>query len=127
MVSRMRLTPRKGALSIRGIVPPSRPLTAGTSALHVGRASRLGGVVDVNRSLLRTPYYVRRENSTKSRRQRQLNMAMSENKQKMLKGELYYSFTPELLQERTRAKHACHKYNTTGEMTRRQQVELWRS
>ncbi|MCJ1246002.1 hypothetical protein MMC30_003206 [Trapelia coarctata] len=52
---------------------------------------------------------------------------MSENKQKMLRGELYYAFTPELLNERTRAKHACHKYNTAGEMTRRQRVELWRA
>jgi len=51
---------------------------------------------------------------------------MSENKQAMLRGELYYAFTPELIKERTVCKHAVHRFNTAGEVTRRRRVELWR-
>ena len=51
---------------------------------------------------------------------------MSENKQKALNGELYFAFTPELMRERTRCSHACHRFNTAGGMSRRRLVELWR-
>ncbi|MCJ1287010.1 hypothetical protein MMC26_006357 [Xylographa opegraphella] len=51
---------------------------------------------------------------------------MSENKQKALNGELYYSFTPELMRERTRCSHACHRFNTAGAVNRRRLIELWR-
>jgi hypothetical protein len=53
-------------------------------------------------------------------------MAMSDNKQKMLRGELYFAFTDELIVERTRTKHACGRYNRASEITRRQVTELWR-
>jgi hypothetical protein len=53
-------------------------------------------------------------------------MAVSENKARMLRGELYYAFTPELTASRRRATHACNRYNNAGEITRRRQVELWR-
>ncbi|MCJ1389364.1 hypothetical protein MMC18_002221 [Xylographa bjoerkii] len=51
---------------------------------------------------------------------------MSDNKQKSLNGELYYAFTTELMRERTRCSHACHRFNTAGAVTRRRLVELWR-
>lgn len=53
------------------------------------------------------------------------NMAMSENKARSLRGELYYAFTPELVAERRRCSHACSRFNNAGEITRRRQVELW--
>jgi hypothetical protein len=53
-------------------------------------------------------------------------MAMSENKARMLRGELYYAFTPELAALRRRASQACTRYNTAGDVTRRRQVELLR-
>ncbi|KAF2270257.1 maltose O-acetyltransferas-like protein [Lojkania enalia] len=53
-------------------------------------------------------------------------MEMSENKQKMLRGELYHAFTPELVAARARCKHACARYNTAGEVSRRRLTELWR-
>lgn len=52
--------------------------------------------------------------------------AMSENKQKMARGELYHAFTPELIAERTRCKHACARFNNAGEVSRRRLIELWR-
>lgn len=55
-------------------------------------------------------------------------MALSENKQKMLRGELYHAFTPELIAERDRCAQALKRYNSAsaGEVSRRRQVELWR-
>lgn len=53
-------------------------------------------------------------------------MATSENKARALRGELYYAFTPELVNARRRASLACTRYNNAGEITRRRQVELWR-
>ncbi|EXJ94031.1 hypothetical protein A1O1_02424 [Capronia coronata CBS 617.96] len=52
---------------------------------------------------------------------------LSENKQKMARGELYYAFTPELLAERARCKAALRTYNTdAGTVSRRETVRLWR-
>ncbi len=51
---------------------------------------------------------------------------MSENKQRMLRGELYHAFTPELVTERARCRHACDRLNNAGEVPRRRLVELWR-
>ncbi len=51
---------------------------------------------------------------------------MSENKQKMLRGELYHAFTPELVAERARCRHACDRLNNAAEVPRRRLVELWR-
>ncbi|KAL6704843.1 hypothetical protein ACN47E_007526 [Coniothyrium glycines] len=53
-------------------------------------------------------------------------MAMSENKQRMARGELYHAFTPELVAERARCKHACARYNNAGEVPRRKLTELFR-
>jgi hypothetical protein len=53
-------------------------------------------------------------------------MALSENKQRMARGELYYAFTPELVAERARCKHACARYSNAGEVSRRRLTELFR-
>lgn len=53
-------------------------------------------------------------------------MSLSENKQRMARGELYYAFTPELVAERARCKHACARYNNAGEVPRRKLTELLR-
>ena len=53
-------------------------------------------------------------------------MAMSDNKQNMLKGDLYHAFTPDLVQERTRCRDACQRFSDAREISRRRQVELWR-
>jgi len=52
-----------------------------------------------------------------------------ENRRRMLAGELYYSFTPDLVADRRRCKAACLEYNmasTSGTASRRQVVELWK-
>jgi hypothetical protein len=51
---------------------------------------------------------------------------MNENKQKMLRGELYHAFTPDLVAARAKCKAACDKFNNAGAISRRKQVELWR-
>lgn len=53
-------------------------------------------------------------------------MAVSENKQKMLRGELFHAFTPEFVAARARCKHACARYNNAGEVPRRKLTELFR-
>ncbi|KAK2762639.1 hypothetical protein FQN54_000812 [Arachnomyces sp. PD_36] len=47
-------------------------------------------------------------------------------REKMLRGELYHAFTPELTAARTRCKYACQRFNKAGEAPRRRLVELWR-
>jgi hypothetical protein len=52
---------------------------------------------------------------------------LSENKQKMARGELYHAFTPELLGERARCKAAVREFNAVaGVASRRESVRLWR-
>lgn len=53
-------------------------------------------------------------------------MPVSENKRKMLQGELYHAFTPELMRERERCKNACQRLIDAREPSRRRRVELWR-
>ncbi|OJD22981.1 hypothetical protein ACJ73_05670 [Blastomyces percursus] len=53
-------------------------------------------------------------------------MAESTEKEKMLRGELYHAFTPELIAARTECKLACKRFNDSEDATRRRQVELWR-
>lgn len=55
-----------------------------------------------------------------------MSAEMSENRRKMLRGELYHAFTPELVADRARAKHACARYNNAGEVPRRKLTELFR-
>ncbi len=50
----------------------------------------------------------------------------SENKQRMLRGEMYYAITPELNAERKRCLAACTRFNNAGDVSPRQLVELWR-
>jgi hypothetical protein len=46
-------------------------------------------------------------------------------KAKMLRGELYWSFTPELIKERVACAHACKRYNNQAEgISRREEIEL---
>lgn len=52
-------------------------------------------------------------------------MASTE-REKMLRGELYCAFTPDLIAARTRCKWACNRFNRTDEAPRRQLVELWK-
>ena len=47
-------------------------------------------------------------------------------KEKSLRGDLYWAFTPDLIAERERCSHACHRFNTAGEVPRRRLVELWK-
>lgn len=52
----------------------------------------------------------------------------AENRRRMLAGELYYAFTPDLTASRQRCKAICNEYNvhvTSGVAPRRKLVELW--
>ena len=51
---------------------------------------------------------------------------LADNHARCLRGELYYAFTPDLTAARQRCKQACNRYNNSGEVSRRRQVELWR-
>ena len=51
---------------------------------------------------------------------------MSENKARQLRGELYYAFTPEMVNGRRRCTEAFQRFNNSGEVSRRKRVELWR-
>ncbi|KAI9693550.1 MAG: hypothetical protein M1820_009165 [Bogoriella megaspora] len=51
---------------------------------------------------------------------------VSENKAKALRGELHTAFTPELLAQRLRCRHACRRLNNAGDVPRREMVRLWR-
>ncbi|KKA31018.1 hypothetical protein TD95_004109 [Thielaviopsis punctulata] len=47
------------------------------------------------------------------------------NRQRMLAGELYYAFAPDLIQSRARCAAACRRYNQAeAEATRRERVEM---
>lgn len=50
----------------------------------------------------------------------------AENMARMRRGQLYYAFTPELIAARDRCRHACHRFNIAGEVSRRRLVELWK-
>jgi hypothetical protein len=54
------------------------------------------------------------------------NISEAENEARMLRGELYHAFMPELTAKRKRCHHACHRFNIAGEASRRRLVELWR-
>ncbi|EER45857.1 acetyltransferase [Histoplasma capsulatum H143] len=53
-------------------------------------------------------------------------MAKPTEREKMLRGELYRAFTPDLIAARTKCKWACKRFNDSEEVSRRRQVELWR-
>jgi hypothetical protein len=56
------------------------------------------------------------------------NIDLAENRRRMLAGELYYTFAPDLVADRERCTSACKTFNllSTGGATRRQRVEAWR-
>ena len=53
-------------------------------------------------------------------------MAELTEREKMLRGELFVSFTPELIAARNRCKYAYTRFNNAGEVPRRHLIELWR-
>ena len=55
------------------------------------------------------------------------SMPLSENKQRMLAGELYHAFTPELVAERARCRAALRTYNAAAgtDAPRRELVRQW--
>jgi hypothetical protein len=54
------------------------------------------------------------------------NIDEAENEARMLRGELYHAFMPELTAKRKRCHHAANRFNCAGEASRRKLVELWR-
>lgn len=54
------------------------------------------------------------------------SMAEATEEEKMLRGEPYYAFTPELVKQRDRCAAACNRLNNATDLSRRQMVELWR-
>ena len=53
-------------------------------------------------------------------------MAQLTEKEKMLKGELYYAFSPELVRERNYCARVCNRLNNEPEVPRRLMVKHWR-
>jgi hypothetical protein len=53
-------------------------------------------------------------------------MAQPTEREKMLRGELYRCFTPELIAARMRCRRACVRFNKTDEASRRELVEMWK-
>lgn len=51
---------------------------------------------------------------------------LAENRKRMLRGDLYYAFTPDLAQDRKECVRAVRKLNTAVEPTRREMIEIWR-
>ncbi|OQE20534.1 hypothetical protein PENSTE_c013G05272 [Penicillium steckii] len=48
-------------------------------------------------------------------------------REKMLRGDLFCAFTPDMVAARARCKYACNRFNNTSdEVPRRRLVELWR-
>jgi hypothetical protein len=54
------------------------------------------------------------------------NVDEAENEARMLRGELYHAFMPQLAAKRNRCHHATHRFNRASEASRRELVELWR-
>ncbi|KAL5598760.1 hypothetical protein BROUX41_003904 [Berkeleyomyces rouxiae] len=48
----------------------------------------------------------------------------AENRRRMIAGEMYYSFTPELVASRARCVKACKRFNKTEDMNRRTRTQL---
>ncbi|KIN07427.1 hypothetical protein OIDMADRAFT_16139 [Oidiodendron maius Zn] len=54
------------------------------------------------------------------------DISEAENEARMLRGELYHAFRPELTAKRNRCHSACNRLNNAGDAHRRRLVELWR-
>lgn len=50
----------------------------------------------------------------------------AENLRRMAAGELYWAFTPDLIEERRRCTAACRRFNALSEPTRRELTSLWK-
>ncbi|MCJ1467101.1 hypothetical protein MMC07_005723 [Pseudocyphellaria aurata] len=53
-------------------------------------------------------------------------MSHSEEKRKMLRGDLFHAFSPALVRERRRCYVATSRFNNAGDVSRRRLVELWK-
>lgn len=53
-------------------------------------------------------------------------MSQKTEKEKMLSGEVYFAFSPELVKDRSRAASACNQLNNEGDLSRRKMVKHWR-
>ncbi|CAI7648198.1 unnamed protein product [Penicillium manginii] len=54
-------------------------------------------------------------------------MAELTEREKMLRGELFCAFTPDMVAARARCKYACNRFNNTSdEVPRRRLIEMWR-
>ncbi|CAH0056000.1 unnamed protein product [Clonostachys solani] len=53
-------------------------------------------------------------------------LSHQENVSRMLRGDLFYSFTPELVAARERCHGACKRFNAATDLSRREQVRLWK-
>ncbi|KAI0191526.1 hypothetical protein EV127DRAFT_407468 [Xylaria flabelliformis] len=48
-----------------------------------------------------------------------------ENKRRMRNGQMYFAFTPDLIEERRRCREAFEQFNSTTDLSRRNQLELF--
>lgn len=53
-------------------------------------------------------------------------MSQPTEKEKMLRGEFYCAFTPDLIAVRARCKRAVVRFNRADEASRRELLELWK-
>lgn len=53
-------------------------------------------------------------------------MSQPTEKEKMLRGEQYIAFSPELVKERNRCARACNQLNNEAKLSRRVMVKHWR-
>jgi hypothetical protein len=52
------------------------------------------------------------------------NVDPVENLERMKAGEMYYAFTPDLMADRRRCKHALTRYNKAQDISRREELEM---
>ncbi|KAI5816251.1 maltose O-acetyltransferase-like protein [Pyronema omphalodes] len=50
---------------------------------------------------------------------------MATEKEKMLRGELYHAFSPDLVSERARCAAACAAFNSASDASRTEKIQLW--
>lgn len=51
---------------------------------------------------------------------------LEDNLRRMRNGELYYAFTPDLVADRRRCRHAANAFNQAGDVPRRTLIELFK-
>lgn len=51
---------------------------------------------------------------------------LEENLRRMRNGQLYYAFTPDLVADRRRCRHATDAFNQAGDVSRRTLIELFK-